>query len=345
MNYIHKTCLVTSALRRAGRHAPRLLFPLLLAARALAAPAAVPLEFRGMCGASAAVPVAHLGFLVASDEDSVLRLYRADAPGLPVATFDLAPYLGLDRKHPETDLEGAARVGDLAYWIASHGRNADGKLRPSRQRFFATRLLEASGTGTVRVELEGTPYEHLLPDLIAEPRLRDFRLAEAATRAAKEPGGLNIEGLAATPEGQLLIGFRSPTPQGRALVVPLANPADLGRGGRARFGDPLLLDLGGRGVRDLVLHHGGYLVAAGPATGEGSHRLYRWAGPGHAPVALREPGYKNFNAEALVVFPTASATGARVLVVSDDGGRKLDGEKCKDTQDPALRRFRARWLE
>jgi hypothetical protein len=34
------------------------------------------------------------------------------------------------------------------------------------------------------------------------------------------PGGLNIEGLAATPDGQLLIGFRNPLSEGKALLLP-----------------------------------------------------------------------------------------------------------------------------
>jgi hypothetical protein len=53
-----------------------------------------------------------------------------------------------------------------------------------------------------------------------DPRLRRFHLAAAAHRPAEAPDGLNIEGLAATPAGSLLIGFRNPLPGGRALARP-----------------------------------------------------------------------------------------------------------------------------
>ena len=41
-------------------------------------------------------------------------------------------------KAAEADLEGSARVGDLIYWIASHGRDSNGRRQPHRLRFFAT---------------------------------------------------------------------------------------------------------------------------------------------------------------------------------------------------------------
>jgi hypothetical protein len=43
----------------------------------------------------------------------------------------------------------------------------------------------------------------------------------------KAKGGLNIEGLAATPDQELLIGFRNPIPEDKALVLVLTNPKDL----------------------------------------------------------------------------------------------------------------------
>ena len=43
-------------------------------------------------------------------------------------------------------------------------------------------------------------------------------------RAAEAEGGFNIEGLAAAPDGSLLIGLRNPIPQGRALDHSAAEP-------------------------------------------------------------------------------------------------------------------------
>ena len=54
--------------------------------------------------------------------------------------------------------------------------------------------------------------------------------------------------------GKLRIGFRNPKNEDKdALLVPLLNPAEIiKKGARAKFGDPLLLNLGGLGVRDMV---------------------------------------------------------------------------------------------
>jgi hypothetical protein len=63
----------------------------------------------------------------------------------------------------------------------------------------------------------------------AEPRFA--LLAQAAGQSPEAACGLNIEGLAATAGAALLIGFRNPLDQGRALLLPLLNPS--GRTGRS----------------------------------------------------------------------------------------------------------------
>src|SRR4051812_47763733 len=95
--------------------------------------------FRGMCDASAAVALDDDLFAVANDEDNTIRVYHAAKGGPPVSSVDLSAFLRVDPKFPETDLEGAAWLGDRIFWMASHGRNHDGKFRASRDRFFATR--------------------------------------------------------------------------------------------------------------------------------------------------------------------------------------------------------------
>src|SRR5438309_1135133 len=93
--------------------------------------------YHGMCDASAAVALDDKLFAVANDEDNILRIYHLGRGGAPVQSFDLSPFLKVDPKFPETDLEGAAWLGDQIFLIGSHGRNRDGKYRESRHRFFA----------------------------------------------------------------------------------------------------------------------------------------------------------------------------------------------------------------
>ena len=100
------------------------------------------------------------------------------------------------------------------------------------------------------------------------------RLADASRLSAEAEGGFNIEGLAATPEGKLLIGLRNPLPQRRALVVPLENPAELIEGKTARFGLPIELDLDQRGIRSLELVGASYLIVAGPSATTASRAVW-----------------------------------------------------------------------
>jgi hypothetical protein len=191
----------------------------------------------------------------------------------------------------------------------------------------------------VELSTIGKPYARLLDDMVREPRLARFRLGVAAQHAPKEPNGLNIEGMTATSEGELLLGFRNPIPEGRALVVPLQNPADVVEGKPARFGEPLLLDLGGRGVRAIAAAGERYWIIAGSFDGSGKSHLYSWQGGSEAPVKVPEAKFKNVNPEAVLLYPGAPANEFQIL--SDDGTRKIAGEDCKNVRDPARKWFRS----
>src|SRR5262249_20383016 len=147
------------------------------------------------------------------------------------------------------------------------------------------------------------PYQYLLLDLFREPRLKPFRLSAASHRAPKSSGALNIEALCATPDKHLLIGFRNPIPQGRALIVPLLNPNDLLARKSACFGDPIVLDLGGLGIRDMGYWQGRYLIVAGSYDAQAQCRLFQWTGGKEKPEPLHEAELKGFNAEAVIVYP------------------------------------------
>ena len=177
-----------------------------------------------MCDASAAVALDADHFVVANDERNTLRIYKRGQPD-PVKSVELSGFLGTNEKK-ESDLEGAARIGTRVYWISSHGRNKDGELQERRRRFFATEITSEAGIPTV-TPVGNAPYKELLADLAAAQQLAVYDLAKASEKAPEAAGGLNIEGLAAMPDGKLLIGFRNPIPGNKALIVPLENPDDV----------------------------------------------------------------------------------------------------------------------
>jgi len=251
-------------------------------------------------------------FLAASDEDNRLRLYSLKN-GPATLEVDMSPRLSLSGHRGEMDLEGAATVGNLTYWLGSHGRSKDGRIRPNRQRLFATQFV--TNEPALEIRVVGEPYRHLLEDLIAAPQLKQFRLAAAAAHTP-EDGGINLEGLAATPEGGLLIGFRSPVPAGRALLVPLENPKEIMTGQAARLGQPILLDLDTLGIRDLAWSGREWFCIAGRSGGGGTARLYHWRPGDTRALRIDHTGFKQANPEALTVFGPPESP--RLLVLSDD---------------------------
>lgn len=337
------------------------------------------LVFRGASDASAAVAVDGNTLLVADDENNVLRVYRADG-GLPVSRFDLTGFLGVTAKSPEADIEAAARIGGRVYWITSHGRNREGKWRPNRHRFFATEV--AVGPEGVSIRPVGRPCTALADEMAGHEALRalcpdlahsarpDGADEKAGKRLAPKGEGLNIEGLCADDDGRrLYVGLRNPLAAGarggkpRALVVPLLNPAEVVEDGRTpRLGRPMLWDLGGLGVRDMVRceRRRETFVLAGPHDEGERFALYRWSGKaGEPPVLVRRldgepPGW---HPEALVSF----AGSPRLLLLSDDGGVAVpvsgpsdciekedyrpDGTCLnKRLRDESRRSFRGRWI-
>jgi hypothetical protein len=293
----------------------------------------------GLCDASAAVALDKSLFVLGGDEDNVLRVYRRGESGKPVQEFDLNSFLQPRKKNPEVDIEGAAQLGDLVYWIGSHGTNKHGKAAPNRRRLFATRFTVSEGK--VTWQPVGQPYTQLVEDLAASPQLKKYDFGKAAGIIPKSVEGLNIEGLAATPDGKLLIGFRAPIVEHKALLVPLDNPGDVIKGKHAKLGQPIELDLGGLGVRsiDFWPARGEYLIVAGPYA-KGPGRLYLWSGrPEDGAREVDTIDLTGWAIEAAIIYPDSAGTA--VQLVSDDGAMPA----CENLKPDEMPRFRAGWVQ
>jgi hypothetical protein len=177
---------------------------------------------------------------------------------------------------------------------------------------------------------------------------------------APEKNGINVEGLAERMEGGLLIGLRNPRPQNKAILIPIENPDRVVLGyGEPKFGTPHLLDLGGLGISDLVLHReqGVYYILATPHDKTGGSKLFRWSGiPNQAPTFLLDLQPEDFTAQALALAPD----GKRLMVLSDDGQRPLAIKKrdeckvhpradgacpCNGIVDVGRKQFRGQWVD
>lgn len=288
------------------------------------------ITFVGTCDASGAVPLGPDLFVVGDDEDNVLRVYDARRGGPPIASVDVSAAPSTE----EVDIEAATRVGDLALWIASHARTKRGELAPARFRLFAT----TAPPGGAPIRVIGST-DRLLDAILAEPLFADLGLTGAAALAPGTSGGLNIEGMTARAEGGVWIGFRSPTSEGRAIVLPLLDPVGFIGGGPARFGAPVLLDLGGAGIRSMSRWRGRYLIVGGHHAHGSASRLFVWDGAG-APRLVDGVDLAGMNPEAFFSRDDHDA----ILLISDDGDVEIAGQRCKRLSDPRQKAFHGRWI-
>lgn len=309
-----------------------------------------PMRHEGMCDASGAVSLGNDLFVVANDEDNVLRVYSNKVGGKPISSTDLTKVLKITPGR-EADFEGATRLGNRVYWMASHGRSSSGKWDADRHKFFAT-TITADGKGA-KIEMAGNVYEHLLDDILDSKQHDGLGLAEASRLGEPrvpelnpKEKGINLEGLTATADGSaLLIGLRNPRPQGKAIVLRLTNPAAVvDEGKQAEFGKPVLLDLGGLGIRSMEYskQFGGYLISAGHHSREPKFALHLWSGKADdtTPKKLAFDRPDGFSTEAIIVYEGRQ----EVLLLSDDGTVDVDGKKCKDAA-PEKRGFKSMWFK
>lgn len=307
--------------------------------------------------------------LVADDENQVLRLYNRQNSGLPVNGFDYTSSLGLTDISGgvprEVDIESSVMIGNRIYWLGSHSNASGGNNRPNRSRVFATDL--AGGGAAATLSYVGR-YDGLKTDLLAWDVANGNALGLAASAATgnipedPELDGFNIEGFTIAPDGTTgYIGFRAPyqstSTRTLALIVPWTNMTSLFSGnptsGTATFGTPILLDLGGRGIREIKRNATGeYLILAGPADGSTGiapkdFRFYTWTGdPFDAPV-LRSANLTALNAqgsfESIVDLPSPLANNSEIQVLVDNGDNIFynDGTIAKELAQPNYKKFRS----
>lgn len=331
-----------------------------------AAAADEPVTFTQACDASGLVFTLDGSLLVADDMSDVLLTYSANG-GEPISRIDLYGLTGTPphARNNYSAFEGAARLGDMIYFITSHAREEKGKNRPNRRRLLAVKSTPVGDSE--KLDPVGIAYTALNIDLGKAPQLRSLGLANSIMQLHRQlphlaPGknGINIEGLAAGKNGELLIGLRNPRPQGMTSLIPLENPHSVVLGyGEPIFGQSYRLDLGGLGISDIALHaeQGVYYILATPHDRDADAKLYRWSGVRDDPaVFVLDIDPRDFAAQALAVAPD----GKRLMVLSDDGDRLVAVEKkeeckgrlrgegqclCHDLADSARKQFRGRWIE
>lgn len=280
-------------------------------------PAPLPahtLEFSGICDGSAAVRTGADQLMVAYDEKNSLYVFD-NKGGAPLAEYAYGSLLGIN--DDEVDVEAAAVVSDGVWWIGSHGRDGDAKKAPNRSVLFKTGFSDNNNL----VVLEKITD---LKALIVEANSGYF--SKKVLKKLPKKGGFNIEGMVVSPQGDLLVGLRSPLSAGltgNALLVRLVRVDK-----QFQVREIYQLDLGDRGIRDIHQYRDGFLIIAGDVAGGGVFALYKWQSGGKSVVLSHID--RRLNPEALVRF------NDRWLVLSDDGKVvRRDGKTCDELASDA----------
>ena len=329
----------------------------------------------GTSDASTAISIDSNYMLVGDDENQVLRLYDRNQSGLAVNGFDFTSSLGLTDTSSggairEVDIEAATRLNNTIYWTGSNSNSSSGDSRPNRDRLFATQI---SGTGANTTLSYQGRYDFLQQDVTAWDKNNGHGLGAnyLGLTASAAPGtipestnGYNIEGLTIAPDNTTAyVSFRAPlepaSNRSDALIVPVTNFTSLlsstggGTQGSATFGAPILLDLGGRGIREIQRNaNNQYVIIAGSTgsdTGSAPNdfRLYTWTGnPTDAPelhnanlTALNTGG----SFESIVGVPDNLTNTSQLQLLVDNGDTVFynDGTAAKDLAQNNFKKFRS----
>ncbi|MEQ1485524.1 DUF3616 domain-containing protein [Methyloglobulus sp.] len=294
-------------------------------------------KYSGISNPSGAVALNDNLFIVADDEDNVLRIYDRNVLDKPLQSIKLsAVFKGEieDGEDLEIDLESAAEIGRTVFWIGSHSSSRTGEYREARHRILAVNI-KLGAKDKYSVTAVGIIYKTLIADLQDDSRFNEYHFGKAKKTQAKALGGLSIEGLASTPDNGLLIGFRNPLgggdvekgrlEKGKALIVKLKNPFEVIHGLKAKFADPIVLDLDGFGIREITRRKKHkYLVVAGPyheniATEDHKKeagKLYKWSSKSGKLNELKRFDLDGYNIEAALFYP---GNDDCVQLLSDDG--------------------------
>jgi hypothetical protein len=312
----------------------------------------------GISDASDAIELDNQYYLSADDEINVVNVYSRTSSGLPLVSYNFGAFLNLpDPAKPEIDTEAGARSPknmDKVYWI---GSMSNGKApydnKPNRDRLVATSI---TGTGA-NTSISFAGYAAIRSSLLSWGDAHGYNFTASAQAGvdSKSVSGFASEGMVFGPDSTTLwIGLRAPlvptANRTKAVIAPILNFETWFNGGNQTgnptYGNPIELNLGGRGIRDIIrLKNGSYIIVAGNSSGDPiTSAIYKWSGNNNEnPVLVNTAGNNILNMEGVMEVQDPNPSKTKLQIISDGGDAVLynDGAVAKDQGNLNLRKFRS----
>lgn len=293
--------------------------------------------------------------ITVDDENDLLYVHSRYNSGLPLTTYNFNKnnILGLtdydnsggnEGRYYELDVEGIVRspvTSNKLYFIGSMGNGSSAESKPNRDRLVS---VTTSGTGA-STTFANNGYTILRNRLIAwgDSYGYNFSASAAVGIDPKLINGFNIEGLTFAPDGTTLwIAFRAPlvptSNRTKAVICPVQNfESWFNNGspvGNPTFGAPIELNLGGRGIRDIIRrkYNNNYIIIAGDVGGVSNGAVYLWTGSAASTPYILPITISSLNVEGVVEMTIGGVPqGDRIQLISDLGGSTFyDGVEAKD---------------
>jgi hypothetical protein len=209
--------------------------------------------------------------IVCPDEGAEFNVFKNDTEHELLATVNL-----LEGSDDEIDMEAAASDGEHIYIIGSHSirrRRVEEERTYRQNRKRLTRVVPHTESYRLfRIQLNDAGQLASQESIDLRDILENDEILAPFLSVPGKENGIDIEGIA-VKDGKLFVGFRGPVLRGNFVPV-LA----------FRFEEPddyelLFVQLGGRGIRDLVAVDDGFLMIAGAiGDGDASYQLCLWNG-------------------------------------------------------------------
>jgi len=206
------------------------------------------------------------------------------------------------------DLEAITSNGNTVYAITSHSLNKSHKRKSSREKLISF------------VYDDGKMRDFHIYDTLKDDLYKNY--IDFFKNSIFGIEDISIEGLSVDANNSnLLIGFRSPVIDGKAIIIGIQNPQEVMlEKEKPKFSKPVSLNLNGLGIRDITYDsqkNGYWIIAGGSNDRNFNFQLWFWDNKNKKVSFVKNHPYIGYG-EGITIIHKDTKDSA-LLIVEDNG--------------------------